>query len=56
MKHGSGLKSEGRSLHQNPGRYDDDIDNIHDQFRKWFSTNEYRTLCSAEYVGKTLKL
>ncbi|MCH7772639.1 MAG: hypothetical protein IIA49_16750 [Bacteroidetes bacterium] len=51
-----GLKSGDRSFHHDPDRYDDEIDNIQDQSGSWFSSNEYRTKCTAAYEGMTLEL
>ncbi len=41
-----GLKGGDRSYHDYPDGYDDEIDDIHDQFRSWFSSNVYRTKCT----------
>lgn len=39
-----GLKSRCGSFHDDPDRYDDEIDNIQDQFRSWFSSNAFKTM------------
>jgi len=42
----SGLKGGGKSYHDDPDRYDDEIDNIQDQFRSWFSSDPIKTICT----------
>lgn len=50
------LKSGCRSFHDEPDGYDDEIDNMQDQFRSWFSSNEFKTKCTASYEGMTFEL